>query len=89
MLDMGFLPDVRRIVSKCDPTAKRCSSPATLPPEIERLAATVLQEPETIEIGAPAFARGNRHPRGLSRGRRQKFRSPHSPAGADEFTTAR
>ncbi|HEY3600489.1 MAG TPA: DEAD/DEAH box helicase [Chthoniobacterales bacterium] len=52
MLDMGFLPDVRRIVRQISTDRQTLLFSATLPPEIERLAATVLQEPETIEIGA-------------------------------------
>jgi ATP-dependent RNA helicase RhlE len=52
MLDMGFLPDVRRIVRQISSDRQTLLFSATLPPEIERLAATVLNEPETIEIGA-------------------------------------
>jgi ATP-dependent RNA helicase RhlE len=52
MLDMGFLPDVRRIVRQISTDRQTLLFSATLPPEIERLAATVLQEPESIEIGA-------------------------------------
>ena len=52
MLDMGFLPDVRRIVQQISTDRQTLLFSATLPPEIERLAATVLREPETIEIGA-------------------------------------
>jgi ATP-dependent RNA helicase RhlE len=52
MLDMGFLPDVRRIVRQISTDRQTLLFSATLPPEIERLAATVLREPETIEIGA-------------------------------------
>jgi ATP-dependent RNA helicase RhlE len=52
MLDMGFLPDVRRIVRQISTDRQTLLFSATLPPEIERLAATVLNEPETIEIGA-------------------------------------
>jgi ATP-dependent RNA helicase RhlE len=52
MLDMGFLPDVRRIVRQLTTDRQTLLFSATLPPEIERLAATVLNEPETIEIGA-------------------------------------
>ncbi len=51
MLDMGFLPDVRRIVEKISSDRQTLLFSATLPPEIERLAAWVLREPETIEIG--------------------------------------
>ncbi|HKS31333.1 MAG TPA: DEAD/DEAH box helicase, partial [Chthoniobacterales bacterium] len=52
MLDMGFLPDVRRIVQHITTDRQTLLFSATLPPEIERLAASVLREPQTIEIGA-------------------------------------
>jgi ATP-dependent RNA helicase RhlE len=52
MLDMGFLPDVRRIVEKISRERQTLLFSATLPPEIERLAAWVLRDPETVEIGA-------------------------------------
>jgi ATP-dependent RNA helicase RhlE len=52
MLDMGFLPDVRRIVQHISSDRQTLLFSATLPPEIERLAASVLREPETIQIGA-------------------------------------
>jgi ATP-dependent RNA helicase RhlE len=52
MLDMGFLPDVRRIVEKIPAHRQTLLFSATLPPEIERLAAWVLRDPALIEIGA-------------------------------------
>jgi ATP-dependent RNA helicase RhlE len=52
MLDMGFLPDVRRIVDKC-PRARHTSLfSATVPPQIETLIQWAMHDPETIEIGA-------------------------------------
>ena len=51
MLDMGFLPDVRRIVERISTDRQTLLFSATLPPEIERLAAWVLREPEIVEIG--------------------------------------
>jgi ATP-dependent RNA helicase RhlE len=51
MLDMGFLPDVRRIVEKTSPKRQTLLFSATLPPEIERLSAWVLRDPELVEIG--------------------------------------
>ena len=51
MLDMGFLPDVRRIVEKIPTQRQTLLFSATLPPEIERLAAWVLRDPALIEIG--------------------------------------
>jgi ATP-dependent RNA helicase RhlE len=51
MLDMGFLPDVRRIVEKIPRARQTLLFSATLPPEIERLAAWVLRDPTLVEIG--------------------------------------
>jgi ATP-dependent RNA helicase RhlE len=52
MLDMGFLPDVRRIVQECPAERQTLLFSATVPPEIERLSSWVLRNPETIAIGA-------------------------------------
>ncbi len=52
MLDMGFLPDVRRIVEKCPKERQTLLFSATVPEEIERLSAWCLKNPEKIEIGA-------------------------------------
>jgi ATP-dependent RNA helicase RhlE len=51
MLDMGFLPDVRRIVERCPRTRQTMLFSATIPPEIEQLCRWALRHPETIEIG--------------------------------------
>src|SRR6201998_4583879 len=51
MLDMGFLPDVRRIVEKISRVRQTLPSPATLPPEMKRRAAGVLRDPVLVEIG--------------------------------------
>jgi ATP-dependent RNA helicase RhlE len=52
MLDMGFLPDVRRIVQKCPRDRHTSLFSATIPPEIETLIQWAMRGPETIEIGA-------------------------------------
>ena len=52
MLDMGFMPDVRRIVDRCPRRRHTSLFSATIPPEIERLIQWAMHEPETIEIGA-------------------------------------
>src|SRR6266704_952194 len=52
MLDMGFLPDVRRIVQKCPRERHTSLFSATIPPEIESLIHWAMKQPETIEIGA-------------------------------------
>jgi len=51
MLDMGFLPDVRRIVERCPKQRQTLLFSATVPGEIERLASWVLRQPEQVEIG--------------------------------------
>ena len=51
MLDMGFLPDVKKIVQLCPTDRQTLLFSATIPPEIESLSAWVLREPEIVEIG--------------------------------------
>jgi len=52
MLDMGFLPDVRRILEKCPRARQTLLFSATIPPQIETLIKWAMHNPETIEIGA-------------------------------------
>jgi ATP-dependent RNA helicase RhlE len=52
MLDMGFLPDVRRILEKCPKHRLTALFSATIPPQIETLIQWAMHNPETIEIGA-------------------------------------
>jgi ATP-dependent RNA helicase RhlE len=52
MLDMGFLPDVKRILQKCPRERHTSLFSATIPPEIETLIQWAMKDPETIEIGA-------------------------------------
>jgi ATP-dependent RNA helicase RhlE len=51
MLDMGFLPDVKKIVQLCPTDRQTLLFSATIPPEIESLSSWVLREPEIVEIG--------------------------------------
>lgn len=51
MLDMGFMPDVRKIVERCPRARQTLLFSATIPPEIEQLCRWALRNPETIEIG--------------------------------------
>lgn len=51
MLDMGFLPDVRRIVSETPKSRQTLFFSATMPPQIKGLADWALREPESIEVG--------------------------------------
>jgi ATP-dependent RNA helicase RhlE len=51
MLDMGFLPDVKRILQKCPRERQTSLFSATIPPEIETLIQWAMHDPETVEIG--------------------------------------
>ena len=51
MLDMGFLPDVKRILSHVPARRQTMLFSATFPPEIEQLAARTLRNPHRIAIG--------------------------------------
>src|SRR5437870_1494515 len=51
MLDMGFLPDVRRIVERCPRQRHTSLFSATIPPQIETLIQWAMKDPETVEIG--------------------------------------
>src|ERR1700693_3021280 len=51
MLDMGFLPDVRRIVDKISKDRQTLLFSATSPREMRRLPAWALRDPELVEIG--------------------------------------
>jgi ATP-dependent RNA helicase RhlE len=51
MLDMGFLPDVRRIVQKCPRERHTSLFSATIPPEIATLVQWAMKNPQTVDIG--------------------------------------
>jgi ATP-dependent RNA helicase RhlE len=50
MLDMGFLPDIRRIISALPSKRQTLFFSATMPPEIVKLSSTILTRPERIEV---------------------------------------
>ena len=54
MLDMGFIPDVERIVSLLPRTRQTMFFSATMAPEIKRLADAFLQDPKLISVSRPA-----------------------------------
>ncbi|MDB4737802.1 DEAD/DEAH box helicase [Verrucomicrobiales bacterium] len=51
MLDMGFLPDVRKIVGKTPRSRQTLFFSATMPPAIDSLAKWALNDPTEVEIG--------------------------------------
>ena len=56
MLDMGFIPDIERIVKMVPFTRQTLFFSATMPPEIERLADVFLHNPQRVEVARPASA---------------------------------
>ncbi len=53
MLDMGFINDVRKIITKLPRQRQTMLFSATIPPEVEALAASIQKNPEMIQIGRP------------------------------------
>jgi len=56
MLDMGFIPDIRRILKNIPIKRQTLVFSATMPPEIRRLAGDVLRNPDTVQVGITAPA---------------------------------
>lgn len=54
MLDMGFIPDVERIVSLVSRLRQTLFFSATMPPEIRRLADAFLSNPKEITVSPPS-----------------------------------
>jgi ATP-dependent RNA helicase RhlE len=52
MFDMGFLPDIRRILAALPSTRQTMLFSATMPDEIRSLADSMLHDPVTVEIDA-------------------------------------
>ncbi len=50
MLDMGFLPDLRRIIELLPENRQNMMFSATFSPEIRKLADTIMREPRLIEV---------------------------------------
>src|SRR5436190_4181320 len=59
MLDMGFIPDVERIVSYLPKLRQTLFFSATMPPEIKRLGDRFLQNPKEVTVSPPASAGTN------------------------------
>ncbi len=61
MCDMGFLPDVRRILEHLPKPRQTLFFAATMPPEIRELTSDILDRPKTIQIGIIAPAKTVSH----------------------------
>ena len=54
MLDMGFLPEVKRIISRLPQQRQTMLFSATMPREILRLSRHILRDPVTVQVGRQA-----------------------------------
>jgi ATP-dependent RNA helicase RhlE len=61
MCDMGFLPDIRRILKLLPPKRQTLFFSATMPRDARRLANTILDNPVTVQIGMIAPAKTVSH----------------------------
>ena len=52
MLDMGFLPDINRILARVPKDRQTLMFSATFAPELQRLTRSMMRDPERIEVGA-------------------------------------
>ncbi len=59
MLDMGFIPDVEKIVSVLNKIRQTLLFSATMPPEIRRLSNAFLINPKEIAVNPPATSSNN------------------------------
>jgi ATP-dependent RNA helicase RhlE len=62
MMDMGFLPDLRRIIHRLPKKRQTLLFSATIPAEIDRLSREILHDPLSIDVGRkPTAAAGITH----------------------------
>ncbi len=61
MFDMGFFPDIRRIIRQVPKQRQTLLFSATMPDQIRHLASEVLNKPITVQMGASAPAETVRH----------------------------
>ncbi|MEM1400470.1 MAG: DEAD/DEAH box helicase [Pseudomonadota bacterium] len=78
MLDMGFIPDIERIVGMLPKIRQTLFFSATMPPEIRRLTKVFLHNPKEIAVAPPSSTSGNVE-QGLvyvdTRGKREALRA--------------
>ena len=61
MLDMGFLPDIRRILKHVPAQRQTMLFSATMPPDIRSLADSILTDPATVQVDVIAPAKTVSH----------------------------
>ena len=61
MCDMGFLPDIRRIIKMLPKERQTLFFSATMPEDVRRLSKSILRDPVTVQIGMIAPAKTVAH----------------------------
>jgi ATP-dependent RNA helicase RhlE len=59
MLDMGFIPDIRKVIAALPKKRQALLFSATMAPQIRQLATTLLDDPISISVAAPAETAAN------------------------------
>ena len=59
MLDIGFRPDIERILKQCPTERQTMLLSATLPPPVERLARRYMQDPQMVDLSKRAVVTRN------------------------------
>ena len=88
MLDIGFLPDLQRILSFLPKQRTTLLFSATFSPEIRRLAGSYLQNPVTIEVARPNATASTVEQRFYSTGDDDKRRAIHQVLKSRELKQA-
>ena len=57
MLDMGFINDVKKVVAKLPTERQTLFFSATMPPEIQKLANTILRNPAEVKVTPVSYSR--------------------------------
>ncbi len=83
MFDMGFLPDIRRILAALPESRQNLLFSASMPREIRRLADDVLDHPHVVELANAMPAATIDHAMVLVAERRKRDLLEHMLAGAD------
>ena len=88
MLDMGFVPDVEKIVSMIPTIRQTLFFSATMPPEIRKLADAFLMNPKAITVAPPASPSATVKDHIVIVGDRDKRRVLHELLEREDVTNA-
>ena len=88
MLDMGFIPDVERIVGLLPKIRQTLFFSATMPPEIRKLADAFLMNPKEISVSPPASTAETVSQSMVRVGARDKRKALRALLGQDEIRSA-